>query len=883
MIGATVSHYEILDKLGSGGMGTVWKAHDQQLGRMVALKFLPPEMSRDRQAIERFLREARAAAALNHPHICGVYEFGEHDGTSFIAMECLEGQTLRDRLEGRPLPINRVLDWSYQIADALEAAHARGIVHRDLKPANIFVTQRGIKVLDFGLAKMTTAKNLTELTTVGGRSAATDPQLTSPGTTIGTVAYMSPEQAGGEELDARTDLFSLGVVMYEIATGALPFKGNTAAATFGAILHKPHVPPSQLNPEVPPELERIINKALEKDRELRYQSAAEIRADLKRLQRDSESGRIGSATRIAVENEKPEPVPRRKPLMMVAIAALVILGALAAYVVLRSGRKTLASTLRWEQLSLSRLTTSGSSSQAAISPDGRYVVHVREEAGNESLWLRQVATSSNVQIVRPAEIHYTGLIFSPDGNFIYFGTHEKNAYISNLFVLPVLGGAPRKIASDVDSPVSFSPDGNTIAFLRQRGDDGGTSIIMTDTNGGNERTVVRTNLPDLLRGQPVWSPDGKILVSALMHLSGTYGYSVVAYPAGGGAATPLGKGKLFFNIADLKWLPDQSGLIIDAADTDNLGTPQLWIAPYPDGEVRRFTNDLNSYRSVSLSASGKQIVTVQRVIKAAVSTSQGGASATPFQTRQSDLDGVNGIAWLGSDRLLFSAGQEIWSARPDGSDARSVTPGVPIAVQPSASADGKTVVFTSGQGGGIHIWRADADGNNRRQLTHSEFEVQGKITPDGKWLVYIEISNGKLTVNRMSAEGSDPVVLASPRGEWFAVAPDGKRIAYSTTDPQLHRSQAAIISIDGGPVLQTVDLPFRSFQWAPDGRGLQYYDRVNGVENIWEQPLDGGKPRQVTHFTSDLIFQFAWSPDGSRLALSRGTTSSDVILLTAKD
>lgn len=886
MIGETISHYRIVEKLGGGGMGVVWQAEDLTLGRMVALKFLTPELARDTQALDRFMREARSAAALNHPNICQVYEASSADGQAFIAMELLEGQTMRERLDGRPVRLNQLLDWAYQVADALDAAHSRGIVHRDIKPANLFVTSRGtVKVLDFGLAKIATEKRLASMSTVG--SAPTSDHLTTPGTTIGTVAYMSPEQAQGEELDARTDIFSLGVVMYEMATGKLPFGGNTSAAIFGAILHKDPAPVTAMNTELPPEIGRIIGKALEKDRDIRYQSAAELRADLKRLKRDTDSGVAAavSPSRTTAATTAATPVrPNRQ--VVVLGSAVVVLALIIGVALYLFTNKSRAATFSLQDMQVTRLTFGGGSALAAISPDGRYVVHVLDEGGKQSLWLRQTTTTSNVQIVPPDDVTYIGLTFSPDGNFVYYVPRRRAAGLNELYVVPALGGSPQRLVRDVDSAVSFSPDGHRVAFVRNRNTNGG-DVIAVDTDGKNEKVVGSIAGDSRFQEGISWSPDGKMIAVCVLRLT-EYHTEFLGYPVAGGSPVQLST-QPFFNGTDVAWLPDSSGVILVAEEAGRLSSPQIWLARYPGGATRRLTNDLNNYVGISLTADARSAVTVLRQTHSQLWLAQPKAPESAHALTFSDPHaGRDGVAFMPDGRLLFSTtqpnGVELWTANADGSNPQPLITGMKMALYPAVSPDGKTIVFGGTRERNINLWRSNADGSNIQQLTHGQFELSAQIA--GSWIYYSAIVQGKPHVYRMPLAGGAPEEVGDATF-WqaafanFSVSPDGSTIVYARANSETKQLETVVAALPAGTT-QHVLPPMGAFEVMPDGKTISYVRNQNGVGNLFSMPLSGGAPTQITNFSSDHIMRYAWSQDEKHLFVLRGNTSSDVVMFSAK-
>jgi eukaryotic-like serine/threonine-protein kinase len=871
MIGETVSHYRVVEKLGGGGMGVVYKAEDSRLGRFVALKFLPDEVARQLPVLDRFRREARAASALNHPNICTIYDVGEEQGRAFLAMEFLEGQTLKHRIDGKPLPIDFVLDLGIQIADALDAAHAKGIVHRDIKPANIFITKtRQAKLLDFGLAKIDSRRDLNA--TADGETLK---DLTSPGSALGTVAYMSPEQARGEELDGRTDLFSLGATLYEMTTGRPAFDGNTSAVIFESILNRNPVPSHQLNPDLPPQFERILDRALEKDRDLRYQSAAEMRAEMKILKRTLDSQRTAAALGSSVfSSGSAAAPPASKPSVAqsgglrpyaIAVAGVALLAGLALGWFLHAANSRTELPV-YRQLTFRR----GTIRSARFTPNGQSVVYGAAWEGKPTeLFITGPESPQSRSLQRHGE-ELMSISSTSDiallTNVNVTGTYTQSGTLARM---PINGGDPREILEGVQW-ADWSPDGKQLAIVRDM--------------GGKNR--LEFPIGKVIHESPGWisnprvSPDGDRV-------------AFIEHPQPGDDSGGVhvinrqGNDKIladnFLTVEGLAWAPD--GKEIWYTSSTNVGNGRSLNAVTLSGHDRIIARVPASLQLEDISQNGLVLLSRQSWRRELSGLIAGMQKEQDF----SWLD-YSFPAEMAADgkRLLFDeegvgggGGYSIYLRKTDEESAVRLGDGESVSLSP----DGKWVLGLT-MSSPAQLILLPSGAGEPQQITHdSLYHSWARWLPDSRGIVFTAKQEGhgaRIFVQKsitgsaapVSPEGIDPLVIAlSPDGSQVAgVGPDGKAYLYSLTGGETKTVPGFL------PSEQPIE-------WSADGKSIYVYQPGEFPAKVYQLDLSTGKrtlwrslapadPAGVSQ-----IGPIVMTPDGASYIYGYHRTLSDLYLV----
>ena len=872
LVGGDLGHYRIQKSIGAGGMGDVYLATDLSLNRNVALKTLPAVFARDPNFVRRFRNEAQAAAGLNHPNVATIYAVEEINGRPLISMEYVEGKTLDSLIPDGGLDLATFIDWFTLVSDALAHAHERGVVHRDVKPGNIMITDRGVpKVLDFGLAQVNEKP-----------PDASDAGLTQPGQIIGTPSYMSPEQAEGKDVDGRSDIFSLGVVMYEALTGRRPFTGDSHAEIVSNLLKSPPPPITDLRPEVPPAIAALIQKCLNKSRRGRFQNMREVNAILSDLWATLSRGPGRSSSLRRLYREFSPSYSRWR--WIAAAAVFVLISAVGARYYFLDSKPTPAVT--FADLTFRNLSQAGNVVYAHITPDGNSIVYNAIDPDEKrSMWMRRVDDRNALELLPPANVAFWGgLTISDDGTQVYYITAEWSALHGTLYRMSTLGGQPRKLVDRVNDLGSLSPDGRRLLYVRYGSEN---QILTADSADGSDEQVHFSAPENVILRDPQFSSDGtRLYFSRVENVGRNELWSLIEFTLSSGTErvvlTPRRE-----RINEIVVLSQDRALVVNQEDPFSR-LNQLYLVDPLTGTETRVTNDLNSYFGLSISRDNNAIVTARRTFTKDIWVGEPGNERS-FRKITPEPAAHLHAEWAGPDTIVYDAVDNnlphIWSVRADGTDAQQLTPNDTADYGPVVSPDGRTIVFTSERSGERKVWRMNIDGSSPVMISNIEGPaVDPRFLPDGRHVIFK--SHGKQGESLVTVDLDGQIAKEQPlfSDSYWRFSPDGTRVAYALAEGDRRISRVAVRNVDAAEPELFLDIsPIHVFDWTPDGRSLIVRLREGGSEpfsTVWIHDLTTGDRRLFYSAMPDNVFDVAFSPDGKRIATVQGKLKTDAVMLT---
>ena len=879
--GESIGHYRIVSKLGTGGMGEVFLADDTKLGRQVAIKTLSSMFDGDESFLKRFRNEARAAASLNHPHVATVYSVEEHAGRPFIALEYIDGRTLDELIPAGGVDIETFARWFVPVATALAHAHHRGVIHRDVKPGNIMITRDGIvKILDFGLAYFRPS---------AGPRTDTDTELTAAGQLLGTPSYMSPEQARGEEVDHRSDIFSLGVVMYEAITGQRPFRGDSNAEIVSNLLKTEPRAIERILPTVPPELSALIAYCLQKRRRDRPQDMDEVREVLERFVVQPRS----TPSNRSLSQRFYRQVTSGRVWPNLVGAAVVLVVALAGWLYFSNESKP---PIDFDRMTMRRLSDTNNVGYAQISPDGKSIAFATfEDDGTRTLWFRRIDDRNALRILTPERLPFWGgLAISEDGGYVYYITAERTALYGTLYRVSSLGGPPRKLVDQANDVGDLSPDGSRLLFVRygeparvisvNSGDGSDERVIVEEATGAGRQTYYR---------DPKFAPDGKsVFYISAETADGIETWSVESVGINDRTVRRIYQQR--DRISEIAPLRNADGLLMTATDPGT-NLQQLYYLSTTDGKKTRVTNDLYLYFGVSVDRDGRNIVASQRSDQQRLWVGES-SDLSALKPLNSEPRANRSVEWTPDGRIVFDGFEnnmsDIWIADADGRNLQKLTDADGDDVEPEISGDGRFIVFTSRRSGRNQVWRMELDGSNQAVLADVDGVTQGpRFAPDGRTVVFEWVSDRGRVLGSVDVYGgpvSEVQKIDNIPGNsvfYWAASPNAKHIAYSVWDATRMRMMVALKSIDGSEPVRTLDIwPSLILKWGPDGKTLYYRERQVGEAPENEvRVIDTatGRSSVLVKTSPEYVSDLAYSRDGKRVAVVRGSSASNVVILTA--